>query len=115
MEVKITQPLLPLRDIVVFPSMVIPLFVGREPEPHVLLQRAMRPAPLRREPRRVVRRQITGQGPLGPVVPRPHVPGGLLVHPEAPLTGLAEDGHLAGVDGLVEKLGDGRRDAGARV
>ena len=27
MEVKITQPLLPLRDIVVFPSMVIPLFV----------------------------------------------------------------------------------------
>ena len=30
MEVKITQPLLPLRDIVVFPSMVIPLFVGRD-------------------------------------------------------------------------------------
>ena len=29
MEVKFTQPLLPLRDIVVFPSMVIPLFVGR--------------------------------------------------------------------------------------
>ena len=25
-----TQPLLPLRDIVVFPSMVIPLFVGRD-------------------------------------------------------------------------------------
>ena len=30
MEVKFTQPLLPLRDIVVFPSMVIPLFVGRD-------------------------------------------------------------------------------------
>ena len=30
MEVKITYPLLPLRDIVVFPSMVIPLFVGRD-------------------------------------------------------------------------------------
>ena len=30
MEVKNTQPLLPLRDIVVFPSMVIPLFVGRD-------------------------------------------------------------------------------------
>ena len=30
MEVKLTQPLLPLRDIVVFPSMVIPLFVGRD-------------------------------------------------------------------------------------
>ena len=30
MEVKIVQPLLPLRDIVVFPSMVIPLFVGRD-------------------------------------------------------------------------------------
>ena len=25
-----TKPLLPLRDIVVFPSMVVPLFVGRE-------------------------------------------------------------------------------------
>ena len=30
MNIKITQPLLPLRDIVVFPSMVIPLFVGRD-------------------------------------------------------------------------------------
>ena len=30
MEVKVTLPLLPLRDIVVFPSMVIPLFVGRD-------------------------------------------------------------------------------------
>ena len=30
MEVKSIQPLLPLRDIVVFPSMVIPLFVGRD-------------------------------------------------------------------------------------
>ena len=30
MEVKSLQPLLPLRDIVVFPSMVIPLFVGRD-------------------------------------------------------------------------------------
>ena len=30
MEVKLSQPLLPLRDIVVFPSMVIPLFVGRD-------------------------------------------------------------------------------------
>ena len=29
MDVKISSPLLPLRDIVVFPSMVIPLFVGR--------------------------------------------------------------------------------------
>jgi ATP-dependent Lon protease len=30
MDVKLTLPLLPLRDIVVFPSMVIPLFVGRD-------------------------------------------------------------------------------------
>jgi len=30
MEVKNSLPLLPLRDIVVFPSMVIPLFVGRD-------------------------------------------------------------------------------------
>ena len=30
MQIKITQPLLPLRDIVVFPSMVVPLFVGRD-------------------------------------------------------------------------------------
>ena len=30
MDIKITSPLLPLRDIVVFPSMVIPLFVGRD-------------------------------------------------------------------------------------
>ena len=30
MDIKITLPLLPLRDIVVFPSMVIPLFVGRD-------------------------------------------------------------------------------------
>ena len=30
MEVKHSLPLLPLRDIVVFPSMVIPLFVGRD-------------------------------------------------------------------------------------
>ena len=30
MDVKISMPLLPLRDIVVFPSMVIPLFVGRD-------------------------------------------------------------------------------------
>ena len=30
MEVKSNLPLLPLRDIVVFPSMVIPLFVGRD-------------------------------------------------------------------------------------
>ena len=30
MEVKISLPLLPLRDIEVFPSMVIPLFVGRD-------------------------------------------------------------------------------------
>jgi ATP-dependent Lon protease len=30
MEVKHTSPLLPLRDIVVFPSMVLPLFVGRD-------------------------------------------------------------------------------------
>ena len=30
MEIKITLPLLPLRDIVVFPNMVIPLFVGRD-------------------------------------------------------------------------------------
>ena len=27
---KITLPLLPLRDIIVFPYMVLPLFVGRE-------------------------------------------------------------------------------------
>ena len=30
MDVKTSLPLLPLRDIVVFPSMVIPLFVGRD-------------------------------------------------------------------------------------
>ena len=30
MEIKHTSPLLPLRDIVVFPSIVIPLFVGRD-------------------------------------------------------------------------------------
>ena len=30
MDVKLSLPLLPLRDIVVFPSMVIPLFVGRD-------------------------------------------------------------------------------------
>ena len=30
MEIKFNLPLLPLRDIVVFPSMVIPLFVGRD-------------------------------------------------------------------------------------
>ena len=30
MEIKHSLPLLPLRDIVVFPSMVIPLFVGRD-------------------------------------------------------------------------------------
>ena len=30
MDIKIKLPLLPLRDIVVFPSMVIPLFVGRD-------------------------------------------------------------------------------------
>ena len=30
MELKNNLPLLPLRDIVVFPSMVIPLFVGRD-------------------------------------------------------------------------------------
>jgi len=27
---KITLPLLPLRDVVIFPKMVIPLFVGRK-------------------------------------------------------------------------------------
>ena len=27
---KINKPLLPLRDIIIFPSMVVPLFVGRE-------------------------------------------------------------------------------------
>ena len=30
MNVKMSSPLLPLRDIVVFPNMVIPLFVGRD-------------------------------------------------------------------------------------
>ena len=30
MQVSYTKPLLPLRDIVIFPSMVVPLFVGRE-------------------------------------------------------------------------------------
>ena len=30
MEIKVNLPLLPLRDIVIFPSMVVPLFVGRE-------------------------------------------------------------------------------------
>ena len=30
MDIKIERPLLPLRDIVVFPNMVVPLFVGRD-------------------------------------------------------------------------------------
>ena len=30
MDAKVKLPLLPLRDIVVFPNMVIPLFVGRD-------------------------------------------------------------------------------------
>ena len=30
MESINTKPLMPLRDIVIFPSMVVPLFVGRE-------------------------------------------------------------------------------------
>ena len=30
MKASYLKPLLPLRDIVIFPSMVIPLFVGRE-------------------------------------------------------------------------------------
>ena len=30
MEVKVSLPLLPLRDIVVFPNMIVPLFVGRD-------------------------------------------------------------------------------------
>ena len=30
MDVTYTKPLLPLRDIVIFPSIVVPLFVGRE-------------------------------------------------------------------------------------
>ena len=30
MDIKVNLPLLPLRDIVVFPSMIIPLFVGRD-------------------------------------------------------------------------------------
>ena len=30
MEPKVRSPLLPLRDFVVFPSIVIPLFVGRD-------------------------------------------------------------------------------------
>ena len=30
MKASYVKPLLPLRDIVIFPSMVVPLFVGRE-------------------------------------------------------------------------------------
>ena len=30
MKTSYVKPLLPLRDIVIFPSMVVPLFVGRE-------------------------------------------------------------------------------------
>ena len=30
MDTKVKLPLLPLRDIVIFPSMIIPLFVGRD-------------------------------------------------------------------------------------
>ena len=30
MSITYTKPLLPLRDIIIFPSMVVPLFVGRE-------------------------------------------------------------------------------------
>ncbi len=33
---KTTLPVLPLRDIVVFPHMVVPLFVGREKSVHAL-------------------------------------------------------------------------------
>ena len=36
MEMKFNLPLLPLRDIVVFPNMVIPLFVGRDKSIHAL-------------------------------------------------------------------------------
>ena len=32
MKTSYLKPLLPLRDIVIFPSMVVPLFVGREKE-----------------------------------------------------------------------------------
>ena len=30
MKTSLVKPLLPLRDIVIFPSMVVPLFVGRD-------------------------------------------------------------------------------------
>jgi len=36
MSQSITLPVLPLRDIVVFPHMVVPLFVGREKSVHAL-------------------------------------------------------------------------------
>ncbi len=32
----ITVPMLPLRDIVIFPHMVVPLFIGRERSIHAL-------------------------------------------------------------------------------
>ncbi|MBN2567867.1 MAG: LON peptidase substrate-binding domain-containing protein, partial [Deltaproteobacteria bacterium] len=33
---KIIVPLLPLRDVVIFPHMIVPLFVGREKSIHAL-------------------------------------------------------------------------------
>ena len=41
MKASYLKPLLPLRDIVIFPSMVVPLFVGREKSIKAL-QEAMR-------------------------------------------------------------------------
>ena len=34
LDVVMDKPLLPLRDVVVYPHMVIPLFVGREKSKH---------------------------------------------------------------------------------
>ena len=40
LDIVIDKPLLPLRDVVVYPHMVIPLFVGRE-KSKVALEQAM--------------------------------------------------------------------------
>ena len=45
-----TLPLLPLRDIVVFPHMIVPLFVGREKSVRAL-EEVMRPTMIQRPTR----------------------------------------------------------------
>ena len=51
MNVKMNLPLLPLRDIVVFPSMVIPLFVGRDKSINALNEVSKSSLPIAQETR----------------------------------------------------------------